>query len=133
VVCRPIEEGGLSIKNLEIQNICHLLKFIHKLHSKSRCSWAKWIRSFIYQGNKRLGDKVSICSNFWRYLMSLIQLYRDLTMVKIGNGRHTSFWLDSWLGNKTLSIQFLALFSHVQQPNRIVAESFSDIGWQLRF
>jgi hypothetical protein len=65
--------------------------------------------------------------------MSLIQLYRDLTMVKIGNGRHTSFWLDSWLGNKTLSIQFLALFSHVQQPNRIVAESFSDIGWQLRF
>jgi hypothetical protein len=31
VVCRPIEEGGLNIKNLEIQNICLLLKFIHKL------------------------------------------------------------------------------------------------------
>jgi hypothetical protein len=32
IVCMPIEEGGLNIKNLEIQNICLLLKFIHMLH-----------------------------------------------------------------------------------------------------
>jgi hypothetical protein len=80
VVCRPIEEGGLNIKNLEIQNICLMLKFIHKLHLESKSSWAKWIRSSIYRGNKRLGDKISICFNSWRNLMSLIQLYRNLTM-----------------------------------------------------
>jgi hypothetical protein len=62
--------------------------------------------------------------------MSLIQLYRELTVVKTGI---TSLWLDSWLDNKSLSIQFSAFFSYVQQPNRFVAESFSDIGWQLRF
>jgi hypothetical protein len=65
--------------------------------------------------------------------MTLIQLYRDLTMVKIGDGHYTSFWLDSWIGNKPLSIQFPALFSHVQQTNVTVVESFTEIGWQLRF
>jgi hypothetical protein len=65
--------------------------------------------------------------------LTLIQLYRDLTVVKVGDGHHTSFWLDSWIGNKPLSIQFLVLFSHVQQINVTVAESFTEIGWQLRF
>jgi hypothetical protein len=48
VVCRPIEEGGLNIKNLEIQNIYLLLKFIHKLHSSNDSSWAKWIQTTVY-------------------------------------------------------------------------------------
>jgi hypothetical protein len=65
--------------------------------------------------------------------MTLIQLYRDLTVVTIGDGRHTSFWLDSWVGSKPLSTQFPALFSLVQHTNVIVAESFSKNGWQLRF
>jgi hypothetical protein len=37
-VCRLIEEGGLNIKNLEIQNICLLMKFIHKFHTTNNCS-----------------------------------------------------------------------------------------------
>jgi hypothetical protein len=80
-------------KNLEIQNICLLLKFIHKLHTSSK-----------------IGDKISVCSNAWRYLMTLIQLYRDTTVVELGDGRSTCFWLDSWSGNKPLSTQFPALF-----------------------
>jgi hypothetical protein len=37
------------------------------------------------------------------------------------------------IGNKALSTQFPALFSHVQHTNVTVAESFSKNGWQLRF
>jgi hypothetical protein len=65
--------------------------------------------------------------------MTLIHLYRDLTVVQVGNGRHTSFWLDGWIGNKPLAIQFPALFSHVQCSNTTVAESFIELGRQLRF
>jgi hypothetical protein len=52
-------------------------------------------------------------------------------VVKIGNGHHTCFWLDSWLGNKPLADQFPALYTHVQNPNGKVADS-SELGWQLR-
>jgi hypothetical protein len=63
--------------------------------------------------------------------MTLIQLYRDLMVIMVGDGRHTYFWLDSWIGNKSLSIQFMCLFLHVQQTNVTIAESFTQIGWQL--
>jgi hypothetical protein len=63
--------------------------------------------------------------------MTLIQLYRDLMVVMVGDGHHTYFWLDSWIGNKSLSIQFVYLFLHVQQTNVTIAESFTQIGWQL--
>jgi hypothetical protein len=82
--------------------------------------------------NKRLGDKISSCSHVWRYLMTLIDLYRNLIVVELGDGRNTCFWLDSWLGNKPLSIQYPALFSHVQNPNLTVADCYSEIGWQIR-
>jgi hypothetical protein len=109
-VCRPIEEGGLNVKNLEIQNICHL-KFIHKLHTSNQSSWARLIRSFVYKGIKRIEDKMSSYSNAWQYLMSLINIYQNLIIVKLGNGRNTFFWFDSWLENKPLSVQHPALFN----------------------
>jgi hypothetical protein len=61
--------------------------------------------------------------------MSLVNLYRDLTLVQINNG----FLLDSWSGENPLSIQFSALFSHMKNPNVSVVYAYSDIGWQLRF
>jgi hypothetical protein len=54
-------------------------------------------------------------------------------IVSIGDGKATCFWLDSWLGNKTLSIQFPYLFSHVQKPNVSVVDCYSENGWVLRF
>jgi hypothetical protein len=47
--CRPVREGGLNIKNMEAQNICFLLKFVHKLPTGNSSSWANWIHTFIYK------------------------------------------------------------------------------------
>jgi hypothetical protein len=113
--------------------MCLLLKFIHKLHTSSSSSWAKWIHNFVYRGGKYLGDKITTCSSSWRYMMTLIQMYMNLTVVKVGNGRDTCFWLDSWIGRKPLSDQYPALFSHVQKLNIFVTDSFIKTGWELRF
>jgi hypothetical protein len=95
-------------------------------------SWADWIRTHVHRRNKRLGDTLSSCSSSWRYLTSLIDLYRTLTLVQLGDRKNTYFWLDSWLDGKPLSIQYPALFSHVQNPNLTVADCRSDFGWQIR-
>jgi hypothetical protein len=121
-VCQQISEGGLGIKDLETHNISLLLKFIHKLHTPNSSSWASWIRTHVHRMNKRLGDTLSSRTSSWRYLTSLIDLYRTLTVVQLGDGKNTYFWLDSWLGGKLLSIQYPALFSHVQNSNLMVAD-----------
>ena len=42
-VCDTKDMGGLGLKDLGIQNTCLLLKMIHKLHSNSASSWARWV------------------------------------------------------------------------------------------
>jgi hypothetical protein len=64
--------------------------------------------------------------------MKLIKLYRDLTIMKVGNGLNICFWLNSWIENKTLSIQYPALF-YMFKMHVTVAECFTKNGWQLRF
>lgn len=40
--CAPKEDGGLSIKRLDTQNACLLLKLVHRLHHPGESSWAAW-------------------------------------------------------------------------------------------
>lgn len=43
-VCAPKDHGGLGIKDMGTQNICLLLKLIHKLHCPGSSAWAQWVR-----------------------------------------------------------------------------------------
>ena len=43
-VCSPKEQGGLGIRDLGIQNICLLLKLIHRLHCPQSSAWASWVQ-----------------------------------------------------------------------------------------
>ena len=41
------DQGGLGIKDLEVQNICLLLKLLHKLYTATQSPWAIWVRQRI--------------------------------------------------------------------------------------
>jgi len=43
-VCTTTDLGGLGTKDLATQNICLLLKLIHRLHSVEASAWAKWVK-----------------------------------------------------------------------------------------
>ena len=42
-VCKPRDLGGMGIKDMGTQNICLLLKLIHKLHHPEFSAWAQWV------------------------------------------------------------------------------------------
>ncbi|CAM0908391.1 unnamed protein product [Alopecurus aequalis] len=48
-------------------------------------------------------------------------LYRDIYRVKVGDGRHASFWMDSWTGATSLRLRFPVLFSHARDADVTVA------------
>jgi hypothetical protein len=54
-VCRSLEEGGLGIKNLKIQNQCLLTKFAHRFLTEPNSPWARWVSAAHLQ-DKDLGD-----------------------------------------------------------------------------
>jgi hypothetical protein len=55
-----------------------------------------------------------------------------MTIVTVGKGNYTAFWLDSWLNKKPLACQYPHLFSHVVNKNVTVLDCRSDFGWQIR-
>jgi hypothetical protein len=115
-VSQPKDNGGLGIRDLGIQNVCLLLKLLHRLHSNRSSAWATWV-----QGRASIvtlsGD---IHGDHWRTLRSLLPLYRALTSVAIGNGKFCSFWADVWLQDEALEDTYPALYSHCTLKNASV-------------
>lgn len=101
--------GGLGVKKLALQNICLLLKLLHRLHTASSSSWAVWVRSQVC-----LATQGALVGDHWEVMRSLLPTYRAITTSQVKDKRGTSFWHDAWCGDDELAIRFPALLSHMK-------------------
>ena len=95
--CRPKDQGGLGIENLEVKNRCLLSKWLWNLSFETDAMWAQILRSKYLQ-TKSL-SQVTVRptdSPFWKGLMKVKQSLFNRTKVVIGNGVSTRFWEDTW-------------------------------------
>ncbi|XP_004963682.1 uncharacterized protein LOC101781465 [Setaria italica] len=120
--CQPKAQGGLSLKNLPLQNRSLLLKHIHRLHHPAGSSWALWVRGQVNISNLQ-GD---ILGTHWRDLETLLPIYRALTCSVVSNGASTNFWLDRWLPDGRLSDLFPLLISHATNTQLSVKQAMTD-------
>ena len=70
IICRPKDQGGLGIENLEVKNRCLLSKWLWKLSIDTDATWAQILRSK-YLHSKTLSQVTarSTDSPFWKGLM----------------------------------------------------------------
>jgi hypothetical protein len=110
--------GGLGIKDFATQNICLLLKLIHKLHCSQNSAWEAWVRAntnfATLQGHLQ--------GNRWETLRSILPLYKALTTVEIKDGAATSFWNDVWYMDEALADKLPALYSHCTKKDASVRD-----------
>jgi hypothetical protein len=127
-VCASKTQGGLGVKDLELQNRCLLMKFIDKLFSDEDASWKDWItRDTTIFETPAAGSN----SYLWRIINDELSAYRSITTVTVRNGASTSFWFDDWLPDGPLNLSHAALFSHTTRPNISVQDVFHT-GFDLR-
>ena len=105
MICRPKDQEGLRIENLEVKNRCFLSKWLYKLSVESEATWAHILR------NKYLHSKIlsqvtvrPTDSPFWKGLMRVKSVFFNRTKFIIGNGTTTCFWEDTWLGETPLAL-----------------------------
>ena len=87
IICRPKDQGGLGIENLEVKNRCLLSKWLWKLSSETEAMWAQILRSKYLQ-TKSL-SQVTVRptdSPFWKGLIKVKQSLFNRTKFVIGNG-----------------------------------------------
>jgi len=102
-LCQPKDQGGLGIKNLDIQNQCLLSKWLFKLINEDGL-WQKLLKRK-YIKDKPIGkvQKRPRDSHFWSGLMKVKDKFLNLASFQLNNGENIRFWEDKWLGNFTLS------------------------------
>jgi hypothetical protein len=117
--CTTKDLGGLGIKDFGTQNICLLLKLIHRLHCSENSAWGQWVRQHCNLATLR-GD---LQGTHWDMLRSILPLYQALTTVLVRDGSATSFWYDVWHEDEALSERFPALFSHCKRKEDSIREA----------
>ncbi|TVU11760.1 hypothetical protein EJB05_45362, partial [Eragrostis curvula] len=86
-------EGGLGVKDLETQNHCLLLEFIHKIFNGDDAPWPDWLLRDLRHD---FGSDLPTDSYLSRFVDAELSRYRSLTRVEVHDGTSTSFWFDDW-------------------------------------
>ena len=122
LVCRPKKHGGLSVLDINIQNMALLLKFLHS-YNKKDIPWCKLIWSTYYE--EVIPHTAESCGSFWwRDLMSLNDVYRGIDRVNVGDGTSALFWKDLWMAH-TLEASHLRTFSFTRIEDASIAQLLS--------
>ncbi|GJT50638.1 ribonuclease H-like domain-containing protein [Tanacetum coccineum] len=96
-ICLPKCEGGLGLCSLELFNIALMTTHIWNIVSNKEPLWVRWIHSYKLNG-RSLWDipQKADMSWGWRKILQLRDTVRPYFWVKLGNGKSTSIWFDSW-------------------------------------
>jgi hypothetical protein len=94
-ICRPKDQGGLGVLNLDIQNKALLLKNLHKFFNNHDIPWVHLVRESYYSGGNLPTNNMG-ASFWWKAHIKLLDLYKTMARCKIGNGKSANFWTDLW-------------------------------------
>jgi len=129
-VAKEKDRGGLGVGNILAKNKALLFKWIWKLGSNDKASWADFIKEkyspqFI-NGMPKFRKKLL---RIWLGISSTItstdldsSLIRAGCKLKMGNGNHVNFWSDTWLTDFCLANSYPALFRLSSSKARIVSQ-----------
>lgn len=133
ILCQPKDQGGLGIKNLDLQNKCLLSKWLFKLVNEDGI-WQSMLRNKYLK--RHTLSKVSFRpgdSHFWSGIMKVKDLFFNLGSFVLGNGEQIRFWEDVWLGDQPLMRQYPSLYHIVRQKSDTVASILRTIPLNVSF
>ncbi|WJX91754.1 hypothetical protein P8452_73481 [Trifolium repens] len=145
-VCKPKTLGGLGVRDIRAVNISLLTKWRRRLLFDDDSIWKGVIRS--KYGEEAIG-RVEVSENCTPWFSSL--WWKDITSIGsnldvnwfskevvkvIGDGRATSFWKDTWVGERPFETRFPRLFSISSQKEASVAAVWAGaetVGWNFQW
>jgi hypothetical protein len=114
-ICRPKQQGGLGVLNLDLQNKALLLKNVHKLFNREDIPWVNLIWNTYYASGVVPGQRL-VGSFWWKTHLKLLDSYnKALAKCNIGDGKTVLFWGDLW-NDQCLHQKFPHLITFAKKP-----------------
>ena len=97
-VCKNKKEWGLGFKNsFNLNNVLNLKHIWSIFQTSTQSLWIKWVHTYMLKGKSFWVVKPpSTCSWYWKKLLRLRSLARQMLSHNIGNGEGTFLWYDNW-------------------------------------
>jgi hypothetical protein len=117
VVCRPKNQGGLGIHDLEVKNKALLGKWLARFLTEDGV-WQTLLRRK-YVGSKAISQVIwkPGDSHFWAGIMATKKHFFPHGSFSIRDGSEIRFWEDKWLGATTLREQYPALYRIIRHKD----------------
>jgi hypothetical protein len=131
LVCLPKKEGGLGVVNLFTHNEAMLLKFLHKFFSRADIPWVQLVWESYYRNGKLPGQGRK-GSFWWRDIVNIMDKFKNLSSVAIGDGSTVLFWKDKW-GDLIPAQAFPELFSFAKKPDISFLAATSTLDFTANF
>jgi len=117
MVCKPREEGGLGLRDIQNFNIALLPKWKWRLIGEEKGRWKEMVVSKYGSGSEVPQIPVRLQSWWWRDLSKACGeggdegWFQKEVWWKVGCGDKVRFWEDVWIGNSSLKNMFPRLFT----------------------
>jgi hypothetical protein len=118
---RPKRKGGLGVINLRSQNVALLLKHLDKFYNRRDIPWVNMVWNTYYPNEEVTHATKKKVSFWWRDILKLSDMFRGITICKVGNGTSVMFWLDV-LNEHHLRHKFSRLYSYAKNKNISIAK-----------
>jgi hypothetical protein len=91
------KRGGVGVLNLKLQNEALLMKFLHKLYNKEDTPWVTLLWKSYDQ--EKIPHAMDPCGSFWwKDILKLAPIFRNIASCQVGQGNIVLFWKDVWMG-----------------------------------
>ena len=123
-ICKDGKHGRFGIRRLEGPNQVLLNKWLWRFRLERESFWRKVILGKFGEvvgswTTREVKDSYGI--SLWKNIRKVLEKFILRTNVRIGNGRHTRFWWDSWDGEFKLKDIYRTLFRLASHKNAIDA------------
>ena len=127
-VCKPLEDGGLGVKEVKNFNVALLAKWRWRIMSNEGGKWMEIISSKYSSSAENIQLRLKDQSWWWKYIIKVCGegvangWFQKTIGWKVGNGAVVRLWEDLWLGNECLRSAYPRLFSLSLDQGKKVGE-----------
>lgn len=111
VACKPKDQGGLGIIDIQNQNDALLMKFLDKFYNNANVPWVQLTWSKLYHNDQTPPHARCLVGSFWWMdVLKLFEKFKQFTTCQPNRGNSVLLWSDIWI-DQTLRDKFPHLFS----------------------
>jgi hypothetical protein len=120
-ICKPKDQDGLGVLQLDAQNKALMLKNLHKFFNRQDIPWVNLIwNSYYHEGS--LPAKQNDGSFWWKSHLKLLDTFKGIGRCQIGDGKTALLWTDLW-SDDCLLIKFPHLASFPKRKDIFVYDT----------